>query len=45
MTRAREEPKTGQNYAWGTQSDNFHVWVTRVFVNDVYDRIIPEKNF
>ena len=26
MAQAREEPLTGQNWAWGTQRDNFHVW-------------------
>ena len=25
MTQTHEEPVTGQNWAWGTQTDNFHV--------------------
>ena len=26
IANAHEEPLTGQNWAWGTQRDNFHVW-------------------
>ena len=28
MAHACEEPVTGQNCAWGTQRDNFHIWLS-----------------